>query len=341
LQGSAGPSAPIDPSPQAPALSPIRAEIRRWLPEKQVYDQNAQPIDLEGSSTYYFATWSADAGHLVVITSTRDYKPICQVLRIDTDGRAYLKDDVASKQLNKDGVIAIAFSRDVSGQIAAISSGNKLQFYDANFQPVAHAVSNQSELRRIPPPVRIAYGPSENEITLSTWGAGVWRFNMATGRCDPIRGQSFRDQMLRLTTARGDTNPRLVAKCLYGRVEILDTDEKRLTSISINEPLVGFAEFRRDGKELLTLSGGVWNAMDTIRVTGLETLAPGPVLTNNQFDGTSLPAWFAELADALSGQQTEDVETFWTGRKLIDRFSKEKWPPELDVIWERFLGKQP
>ncbi len=341
LQGSAGPSAPIDPSAQAPAPNPIRAEIRRWLPEKQGYDQNAQPIDLEGSSPYYFATWSADAGNLVVITSTRDYKPICQVLRVDTDGKTYLKDDVASKQLKNDGVIAIAFSRDVSGKIVAICSGNKLQFYDANFQPVAHAVSDQSELSRIPAPARIAFGPGENEITLATWNAGVWRINTDTGHCDLIRGQSFRDQKILLTTARGGTNPRLVAKCLYGRVEILDEHEKRLTSISINEPLVGFAQFRRDGKELLTLSGGVWNAMDTIRVTRLGTLTPGRVLTYNQFEGTSLPPWFAELADALSGQQqAEDVETFWTGRKLIDNFSQEKRSPELDVIWERFFGKQ-
>ena len=81
--------------------------------------------------------------------------------------------------------------------------------------------------------------------------------------------------------------------------------------------------------------------MDTIRVTRLGTLTPGRVLTNNQFEGTSLPSWFAELADALSGQQqAEDVETFWTGRKLIDKFSQEKRSPELDVIWERFFGKQ-
>jgi hypothetical protein len=209
----------------------------------------------------------------VVITSKRDYKPICQVLRLDANGKAYSKDEAASRRLNEDGVIAIAFSRDASGQIVAISSGNKLQFYDANFQPVARGVKDQSELKSIPTPARIASGPGENEITLTTWGAGVWRFNTATGRCGPVRGQSFRDQMPRLISTRGDTNPWLVAKCLYRRVEILDKDEKPLTTIPINEPLVGFAQFRRDGKELLTLSGGVWNAMDTIRVTGLKTLA--------------------------------------------------------------------
>ncbi|MGA8654531.1 MAG: hypothetical protein WB586_00140 [Chthoniobacterales bacterium] len=337
LPGPADPNVQI-PSSQAPVTDPIRAEIRRWLPEKHVYDQNAQSIDLEGTSPYYFATWSADARNLVVITYTRNYKAICQVLRVGADGRTYSKDEAASRRLNEAEAIAIAFSRDASGQIAAISSGNKLQFYDSNFQPIAHGVNDQSELQSIPTPARIASGPSENEITLMAWGAGVWRFNTATGRCDPVRGQSFRDQMPRLISTRG--GPLLVAKCLYRRVEILDKDEKRLTTIPINEPSVGFAQFRLDGKELLTLSGGGWNAMDTIRITSLETLASGPALANTQFGETSLPAGFAELANALSGQQGEDVQFFWTSRKLIESFSKEKRSPELEVIWERFFGKQ-
>jgi hypothetical protein len=107
--------------------------------------------------------------------------------------------------------------------------------------------------------------------------------------------------------------------------------------IAISEPLVTLVRVRDDGEELLTLSGSIWNAYDTVRVSSLKMLN-SPSINDIQFDGKSPPEWLAELADAVSGQQPDDEKSFWTVRKLYAKYSKEQWSREYDVVWRRFFA---
>jgi hypothetical protein len=165
--------------------------------------------------------------------------------------------------------------------------------------------------------------------------------NIHTGNLVPLHPKffyDFHDRLARIATLRRDGTRTLVACCLYSRITIANEDMNELAEpIAISEPLVTLARVKKDGAELLTLSGSIWNAYDTVRVSSLSML--NQTTPNNiQFDGKFAPDWLAELADAVSGQQPDDEKSFWTVRKLYAKYSKEQRPGQYDIVWRRFFA---
>ena len=68
-------------------------------------------------------------------------------------------------------------------------------------------------------PNGIAFGPGNDEITLTSWNS-VRILNLRDGKVTPIPPPTFRDQFMRVVVGPGDFARRLVAKSLYGRVEV-------------------------------------------------------------------------------------------------------------------------
>jgi hypothetical protein len=172
------------------------------------------------------------------------------------------------------------------------------------------------------------------------WRAGVWIFNTLTGDCIPLHvADPLRDQMPSIVTSHVVGGPPLVALCLYGRVVITNRSRSELAEpIPIPGPFVRLAQFSRDGKQLMTLSGSSWTACDTIMISSLNTIASAPDTTVVTDVSSPAPEWLAELADAVSRQQPDDSISFWTVEKLRLKFAKVERSTPYDIVWNRFFS---
>ncbi len=332
-----GPTEPVNP---VQSISPVqtKAKIWKWHPKNHAYQLGQPEIQLQGNGPFFSVNWSSDASTLALITY-QDNRPTCQVFQLDSRG-AFTLNAALSNTLTGANVTAIAFSSNDRGEMATISLRNELQLFDQQFKLI-WSPRKADTLVRLPRPAQLAFGPREYEFTITTWGAGVWKVDMHTGNVAPLHPKSFydyHDQIARVVTSNEGSPHPLVATCLYSRITLTDTDMNELSEpIPISEPWVTLARFRKEGDELLTLSGSIWNASDTIRVTSLKMLT-APMATQMQFDGKNPPSWLAELADAVSGQQPDDEKSFWTVRTLYSRFSREVRTQQYDVIWDRFFS---
>ena len=72
-------------------------------------------------------------------------------------------------------------------------------------------------------PNGIASGPGNNQLTLTSW-SGIRTLDLRNGNVTPVPPPTFRDQFMRIVVGPGDFARRLVAKSLYGRVEVAKGD---------------------------------------------------------------------------------------------------------------------
>src|ERR1700730_13211262 len=329
------PTGPSD-SPQASRPLSAKARICAWNADKHTYVPIQPDIELLGSGSLYSVSWSSDENSLVIF-NYQGNRPTCQVFQRDQDGVTYKLHGLASKYLTEANVVAVAFSSNTPTEAATISSTNELKFADAGFKAIP-AGGKLDAVKNIPPVAQLAFGPKKDEFTITTWGGGIWTLDTKTGTLVPLHPKffyDFHDRLARIATSRIDATHTLVAYCLFSRITIADEDMNELAEpIVISEPLVTLVRVRDDGEEVLTLSGSIWNAYDTVRVSSLKMLN-SPSTNDIQFDGISPPAWLAELADAVSGQQPHDEKSFWTVRKLYAQYSKEQRSREYDAVWRR------
>ena len=121
-------------------------------------------------------------------------------------------------------------------------------------------------------PNGIAFGPGNDEITLTSWNS-VRTLNLRDGKVTPIPPPTFRDQFMRLVVGPGDYATRLVATSLYGRVHVAKGAHRQEPA----EPVVfrgsiGIPQFSLDGQRLLILSGGMFNVFDSVRLIDVSPL---------------------------------------------------------------------
>jgi hypothetical protein len=332
-----GPNESINPA-QNTSHTSTEARILKWDSEKHTYASSQPEIQLQGTGPLYFVSWSSDARTLALITY-QDNMPTCQVFQLGSSGKEFALNGTLSKTLTDANITAIAFSFNSTNEIATISLRNQLQLYGPRFELILNPPKGD-QLKTLPHAAQLAFGPKEGEIMITTWGGGIWKLDIHTGNVVPLRPKAFydyHDQLARVAMSNGGATHLLVATCLYSRITIADAGMNELSEpIPISEPWVMLARFRQDGDELLTLSGSIWNASDTIRVTSLK-MVNSSTITKTQFDGKSPPSWLAEIADAVSGQQPDDEKSFWTLQKLYSKFAKENRAQEYDVIWQRFF----
>ena len=66
-------------------------------------------------------------------------------------------------------------------------------------------------------PNDIAFGPGDNQLTLTSWG-GVRILDLRNGNLTPVSPPTFRGQFMRIVVGHATLRRALVAKSLYGRM---------------------------------------------------------------------------------------------------------------------------
>ena len=106
--------------------------------------------------------------------------------------------------------------------------------------------------------------------------------------------------------------------------------------------LSGIPVFSQDGSELLTLSGAVWNAWDTLRIWDVS----GPKVSEATVGFEKLdhvPAWLAHLAIAVTGVPLSDdeEEVSPTLERIRANTPLQDIRGQYVYVWRRFFGELP
>jgi hypothetical protein len=187
-------------------------------------------------------------------------------------------------------------------------------------------------------PHGIALGPSNDEITLTSWN-GVRILNLRDGKVTPIPPPTFRDQFMRLVVGPGYFATRLVATSLYGRVNVAKSAHRQEPA----EPVVfrgsiGTAQFSPDGQRLLILSGRLWNVFDTVRlVVDVSQLYRPQKIAPRKLRSKPAPPWLADIASAVSALDTSDDGSLLTLETVRRRYPESKAGDSYESVWKRFL----
>jgi dipeptidyl aminopeptidase/acylaminoacyl peptidase len=149
---------------------------------------------------------------------------------------------------------------------------------------------------------------------------------------------TFRDQFMRIVVGPGDFARRLVAKSLYGRVEVAKGARMQEPA----EPVVfggsiGNAQFSSDGKRLLILSGGIWNVFDRMRLIDVSPLYRTQETAPETFEEKPVPPWLAEIAAAVSALDTTGDGALVTLETVRKRYPESKAGDAYEAVWKSFI----
>jgi hypothetical protein len=190
-------------------------------------------------------------------------------------------------------------------------------------------------------PNGIAFGPGNDQLTLTSWG-GIRILDLLNGNVIPVPPPTFRDQFMRIVVGPGDFARRLVAKSLYGRVEVAKGAHLQEPA----EPAVfggsmGIVQFSSDGQRLLILSGGLWNLFDRMRLIDVSplyrTLEPAP----ENFDEKPAPPWLADIASTVSAPDTSGDGSLLTLETVRQKYPESKAGDPYEAVWRRFFPDDP
>jgi len=186
-------------------------------------------------------------------------------------------------------------------------------------------------------PNGIASGPGDNQLTLTSW-TGIRTLDLRNGNVTPVPPPTFRDQFMRIVVGPGDFARRLVAKSLYGRVEVARGDRMQEPA----EPVVfrgsiGIAQFSSDGQRMLILSGGIWNVFDSMRLIDVSPLYRTQRPVPETFKDKPAPPWLADIASAVSALDTTGDGALFTLGTVRKRYPESKAGDAYEAVWKRFF----
>jgi hypothetical protein len=186
-------------------------------------------------------------------------------------------------------------------------------------------------------PNGIAFGPGNDEITLTSWSS-VRTLNLRDGKVTPIPPPTFRDQFMRLIVGPGDYATRLVATSLYGRVHVAKGVQREQPA----EPVVfrgsiGFPQFSLDGKRLLILSGAMFNVFDSMRLVDVTPLYRMQKDASKKLEPTPAPPWLADIATAVSASDPSQDGSLMTLEDVRKKYSESKAGNPYELVWKRFF----
>ena len=205
----------------------------------------------------------------------------------------------------------------------------KVSFIGADdLQVIPGAMKGQDSIRLSEgfQPNGIAFGPGNDQLTLTSW-SGVRILDLRDGNSHPDPPPTFRDQFMRIVVGPGDFATRLVAKSLYGRVEVAKGARMQEPA----EPVVfrgsiGIAQFSSDGQRLLILSGGIWNVFDSMRLIDVSPLYRTQEPAPENFEEKPAPPWLADIASAVSALDTTGDGSLLTLETCAEEVSeKQSW----------------
>ncbi len=319
-----------------------KLQIWRWSLRKGTYERAGEELEFlrfPGSRVINFA-WSPESDRVVLI-NTRLNETKCTFFEVKGDTLEPLLEQ--SNKLNSMKIVALAFAAYRTG-IAAISVDRA--------KPALRNVSfiGADDLQVIPgtlsirlsedfQPNGIASGPGDNQLTLTSW-SGIRTLDLRNGNVTPVPPPTFRDQFMRIVVGPGDFARRLVAKSLYGRVEVAKGDRMQEPA----EPVVfrgsiGVVQFSSDGQRMLTLSGGIWNVFDSMRLIDVSPSYRTQRPASETVEDKPAPQWLADIASAVSALDTTGDGALITLETVRKRYPESKAGDPYEAVWNRFFPR--
>jgi len=188
-------------------------------------------------------------------------------------------------------------------------------------------------------PDRIAFGPGNDEITLTSWNS-VRILDLRDGKVTPIPPPTFRDQFMRLVVGPGDYATRLVATSLYGRVHVAKgTHRQEPAEPVVFRGAIGIPQFSSDGQRLLILSGGLVNVLDSMRLIDVSALYRPWEAATEKLEEKPAPPWLADVASVVSASDPGDG-SLMTLEDVRRRYPESKAGDAYEAVWKRFFPNQ-
>jgi hypothetical protein len=321
---------------------PCKIQIWRWSMQNRIYESAGEDLEisrLRGSRITF--AWSNESDRLVLINARGTNEAECAFFQVEGTLRELVD---RSRRLTDMRIVALAFGEYHSG-MAAVSldpagpqrkvtlflfAGDYLQLFSINGKD--SLLLSEGFL-----PNAVAFGPGDNELTLTSWNS-VRILDLRDGDVTPISPPTFRDQFMRIVVGPGDFARRLVAKSLYGRVEVARGTEMETPA----EPVVfrgsiGIPQFSLDGQRLLILSGGMWTVFDSMRLVDVSPLYRTQGPPPEKFEDKPPPRWLADIASAVSASDPSQDGSLMTLEDVRKKYPESKAGNTYEAVWNRFF----
>ena len=143
---------------------------------------------------------------------------------------------------------------------------------------------------------------------------------------------------MRIVVGPGDSATRLVAKSLYGRVEVAKGDRMQDPA----EP-VGLPWFNRGcpvqfgWPTIADLIRRNINVFDSMRLIDVSPLYRKPELAPQKFEEKPAPPWLADIASAVSASDPSQDGSLMTLDDVRKRYPESKAGDAYEAVWKRFF----
>jgi hypothetical protein len=321
-----------------------KLQVWRWSAQNRRYESAGADLEIQRlrGSRFTFA-WPNESDRVVLINMRGTTEAECAFFEVE--GNTIQANPVLSKELNKMKVVALAFAARRSG-IAAVSVDSavpalrKVSFIDADdLEIIPNAMHGEDSIRLSEgfQPNSVAFGPGENELTLTSW-TGVRILNLLDGKVTPVPPPTFRDQFMRIVQGPGLLAQGLVATSLYSRVEVAKGARiKEPAEPVVFRGSIGIPQFSPDGQRLLILFGGMWNVLDSMRLIDVSPLYRTREAAPENFEEKPAPPWLADIASVVSALDTSGDGSLLTLQAVREKYPESKAGDAYEAVWRRFF----
>jgi hypothetical protein len=341
---------------------PCSVQTWLWSSQNHTYELAGPDLQfqrLRGSRLINFV-WSPESDRLVIV-NTRMNDAECVSFKVT--GNTFQELTEQSGNLNELKVVALAFAARLTPEHQAESipgyenrngiavvyvdsttpAVRRVGFIDADdLQVISNAMNGGDSIPLVEgfQPSGIAFGPANNQLTLTSWG-GIRILNPFDGNITPLPPPTFRDQFMRIVVGPGDFATRLVATSLYGRVEVAKSTRMQDPAAPvIFGGSIGVAQFSSDGQRLLILSGGTWNVFDRMRLVDVSPLYRTEETSPQKFEIKPAPPWLAGIASAVSALDAGGDGSLLTLETVRKKYPESKRGDSYEAVWNRFFPNE-
>jgi hypothetical protein len=340
VQGAPQQGAP--PARAGAGPEPCKIQIWRWSMHNRTYESTGEDLEIQrlrGSRINF--VWSNESDRLVLINS-RWNEAECTFFQVEGTFRELVD---RSKRLTDMKVVALAFATYHSGMAAvsvdpdapALRKVSLFSFSEEYLQVIPIDGKDSIRLSEGFLPNGIAFGPANDELTLTSW-TSVRILNIHDGKVTQIPPPTFRDQSIRIAVGPGDFARRLVAKSLYGRVEVAKGSRmEEPAEPAVFRGSIGVAQFSSDGQRMLILSGGTANVFDSMRLIDVSPLYRTLEPVSEKFEEKPAPLWLADIAAAVSASDPSQDGSLMTLEDVRKNYPESKVGDPYEAVWKRFF----
>ena len=341
VQGA--PTQGVPPAPAGAGHELCKIHVWRWSMQNRTYEPTGEDLEVQRlrGSRINFA-WSNESERLVIINARGTNEAECAFFQV---GGTFVELVDRSSRLNNMKIVALAFATYHSGMAAvsvdpetpALRQVRMFSFSGEYLEVIPIDGKESIRLSEGFLPNSIAFGPGNDEITLTSWNS-VRTLNILDGKVTPIPPPTFRDQFMRLIVGPGDYGTRLVATSLYSRVHVAKGAQREKPA----EPVVfrgsiGFPQFSLDGQRLLILSGAIFNVFDSVRLVDVSPLYRTQDVASKKLEAKPAPPWLADIASAVSASDPSQDGSLMTLEDVRKKYPESKAGDPYELVWKRFF----